>query len=147
MIAILNQTSWPSTEHSSSHTSVGCAFCGQWRMFSSRAVKVYDLAMHFGSCTHLRIWDWEGSCVWDCFHPRHPLLGLWQYLIRLQVCLLSRDSTECQVRQQTHSLKAHSLETFMGTTQGSPALEDPPEFGPRFHSFNSFQTLLAEFSS
>lgn len=142
MIPILNQTSWPSMEHFSSHTSVGWAFCGQWCMFSFRAVKVYGLAVHFGLHTHLRIWYCEGSCVWYCFHPRHPLLGLWQYLIRLQVCLLSCDSTECQVREQKHSLKAKSLETFMGTIQGCPALEDPPESVPDSTSSNPSRPSL-----
>lgn len=142
MIPLPNQTSQPCTEHFSSHTSVGWAFCGQWRMFSFRAVKVYALAIHFGFRTHLRIWDHEGSCVWDCFHPQRPPLGLWQYLIRLQVCLLSRDSTECQVREQRQTLKAKSLEAFMGTIQGCPALEDLPEFSPRFHCFTSLPDPL-----
>lgn len=133
-----NQTSWPSTEKFSSHTSVGRSFCGQWHMFTFRTVKLYGLAMRFEFHTHLCFWDCEGSCVWDCFYPRRPLLGLWHYLIRLQVCLLSRDSTECQVREQRQSLKAKSLETFMGTIQGCPALEDPP----RFHFLKSSRPYL-----
>lgn len=142
MIPVPNQTSWPSTEYFSSHTSVGCSFCGQWRMFSFRAVKVYGLAIRFGFRTHLRIWDCEGSCFWDCFHPLCPLLGLWHYLIPLQVCLLSHDSTECQVREQKQSLKAKSLEAFMGALQGCPALEGPPEFSPRFHFWKSSRPSL-----
>lgn len=122
---------------STSHTSVGWSYCGQWHMFTFRTVKVHGLAMHLEFRTHSCIWYCEGSCVWDCFHPRRPLLGLWHYLIRLQVCLLSHDSTECQVREQRQSLKAQSLETFMGTIQGCLALEDLPEFIPRFPDWKS----------
>lgn len=115
MIPLPNQTSWPSTAHISSHTSVGCSFCGQWRMFSFSENCSPWPSIRFGFRTHLRIWGCKGSCVWDCFHPRHPLLGLWHYLNRLQVCLLSHDSIQCQVREQRRSLKAKSLEAFMGT--------------------------------
>lgn len=133
MIPLSNQISWPSTEHFYSHTFVGCSFCGQWRIFSFKAVKVFGLGhplwiLH--TFTHQRLW--RKLCSGLFSFSMSPA-GLWQHLIRLQVCLLSRDTAECQVREQRHSIKAKSLEAFMGTIQFCPALEDKPEFSPGFH--------------